>query len=55
MSTKITKRRNKSGRIKNMEIRKKVKALREANYSYAEIAELLGFKSRQLARYYALT
>lgn len=43
----------KSGRkSKIKDVKKKVRDLRELNYSFGEIAETLGMNSRQLARYH---
>jgi orotate phosphoribosyltransferase-like protein len=43
------------GRKHNIKQRKKAKALYNAGYSYQEIADETGMKSRQLARYYVNT
>lgn len=40
------------GRKPNMELKEKVKKMVDAGYSYPEIAETLGIKSRQMARYH---
>ncbi len=45
-------RKNQKGRIPKNTIRERVYSLRDANYSYQEIADILKMKSRQLARYY---
>lgn len=46
-------RKNQSGRpSKIKDVKKKVKELRDLNYSYSEIANMLGLKSRQLARWH---
>jgi hypothetical protein len=45
-------RKNQKGRIPKNKTRERVHSLRDANYSYQEIADILKMKSRQLARYY---
>ena len=42
----------KKGRPQNHELKKKVRALAEQGFNFAEIAKSLGLKSRQLARYH---
>ena len=42
----------KTGRKPNMEIKKKIAKLIEQDFTFPEIAKMLGFKSRQAARYH---
>ena len=43
------------GRKPNLEIKERVNKLVQAGYSFVDIADTLGFKSRQMARYHFRT
>jgi len=45
-------RKDQKGRPPKNDIRQKIERLRDENYSYTEIAQKLGMKSRQAARHY---
>ena len=42
----------KRGRPKNHDLKKKIRALANQGFNFAEIARTLGLKSRQIARYH---